>query len=226
MALSKQSPGQFPGQHRNRHEGQLYPLSPTGLAGVGQPRKLMGSLLTSLQADVVQILALDARYLLRIRTSQQAFKTYLECFTRRGQLMGQLAFNVPIAQISLTAVPYQLIARTANSGLILISLKPFQVQQLPDYGEVLQVSALDWGYWVSCRQYSLVLDKLGHLVSRVEGLPPAEAIASMGDRQILLATPSATGSSAKSPLADIQSTNGPSSLYIVDLKNLDLGIIF
>lgn len=229
MALSKQ----FPWQHRNRNQGQLYRLSQAGLAGMGQARVLTGSLLTSLQAEVVQILALDARYLLRIRTSQQAFKTYMECFTRRGQLIGQFSFNLPIAQISLTAVPYQLIARTAmaNSGLILISLKPFQIQQLPDYPDIQQVSALAWGYWVSCRQYSLVLDKFGHLVSRIEGLPPAEAIASIGDRQLLLATPSATAvstavSTAKSPSENMQFTDGPSSLYVVDLKNLDLGIIF
>ncbi len=224
MALSKQ----FPWQHRNRNQGQYYRLSAASqLSGplTGQKSVLTGSLLTSLQAEIVQILAIDARHLLRIRTSAQAFKTYIEVFTRRGQFVGQLSFNLPIAQISLTAIPYQLIARTAtaNSGLILISLKPFQIQQLADYSDVQRVSVLSWGYLVSSQQQLLVLDNFGHLVSRLEGLPTADAIASLGDRQLLLAASTKNSPSAR---VSADGPSSPSSLWVVDLENLDLGIIF
>jgi serine/threonine protein kinase len=234
MALSKQ----FPWQHRNRNQGQYYRLSSTSSITRQNTRQynrvLTGSLVTSLQADIIQLLAIDARHLLRIRTSQQAFKTYLECFTRRGQFIGQLSFNLPIVQISLTAIPYQLIARTATapSSLILISLKPFQIQQLADYSkiesDIQRVNVLSWGYLVSSPQQLLVLDNFGHLVGRLEGLPPARAIASLDDRQLLLATsaPTASAPTANNPSTDRTSADGPSSLWIVDLENLDLGIIF
>ena len=209
-------------------QGQFYRLLK---AAVGQPKVLNGADLNTPQAETVQVIAISSRYWLRIKTSLE-FKTSLECFTRRGQFVGQLSFNLPIVDVSLTATPYQLIARTAaaSSNILLISLKPFQVKRFPYCAGVQQVSALPWGYVVSGSGRSLVLDKSAEPASILKDLPFASAIAPTsnspkerpGDRQLILAIPS----TVNSPLAKLSSASQPSSLVKVNLENLDLGIIF
>lgn len=178
---------------------------------------LSGPLLTSLHSAIVQVLAIDTRHLLRVRTTfDQPDKTYFECFTRRGQLIARLSLRLSITQIALTAVPYQLIAisKPANSTVsevVLITLKPLQIKtlRLPICPE--SVSGLPWGYIVTVGQSALLLDRLANLVSSFEGLPVATAIAPLSDRQILLAS---------------LSTGRLSSLFEIDLDAIDLGLIF
>ncbi|MGC1216583.1 MAG: serine/threonine-protein kinase [Phormidesmis sp.] len=102
---------------------------------------LPGPLLTALCADVLQLIALDSRYLLRVSTAKD--KTYLECFTRRGQLIGELSLNIRLTQVLPTAIPYQLIALSTSEDsvfretVVLITLKPLKVRQirLPNVSE-------------------------------------------------------------------------------------------
>ncbi len=214
-------------------QGKFYPLSETT---VGQAKTLSNTCLTTPQAKTVQIMAIDSRYWLRVKTSQASFKTSLECFTRRGQFVGQLSLNFPIVDISvdisvdvsvdvsLAATPYQLIARmtAASSNILLVSLKPFQIRRFPHYSGIQQVSALPWGYIASGSERSLVLDKSAELAGILKDLPFVSAIAPLGNHQLLLAAPAKVNGS----LAEPSSASGPSSLFTVNLQNLDLGIIF
>ena len=219
-------------QNQGLTQGQFYRLSK---AAVGQAKALNSAYLNTPHAETVQVVAISSRYWLRIKTSPP-FKTSLECFTRRGQFVGQLSFNLPIVDISLTAMPYQLIARTAaaSSNTLLISLKPLQIRRFPHYSEIQQVSALPWGYIASGSGRSLVLDKSAELASILKDLPFASAIAPTssfpkerpGDHQLVLAIPSTLPSPVNGLLSKPSSTSQPSSLFKVNLKNLDLGIIF
>ena len=212
-------------QNEGLTQGQFHRLSK---AAVGQAKALGISCPNTSQAETVQVIAISSRYWLRIKTSSTTFKTYLECFTRRGQFVGQLSFNLPIVDISLTATPYQLIARTtaASYNILLISLKPFQIRRFHHYSGVQQVSALPWGYIASGSGRSLVLDKSAELASSLKDLPFVSAIAPINNspekfRQLLLATPSTVNDRPVEPFA-----SQPSSLFTVNLENLDLGIIF
>lgn len=231
IALPQQPCTQNQGLAQGLTQGQFYRLSK---AAVGPAKALSSVELNTPQSETIQVIAISSRYWLRITTSppsKTSSETSLECFARRGQFVGQLSFNLPIVDISLTATPYQLIARTAaSSNILLISLKPFQIKRFPHYPGIQQVSALPWGYIASGSGRSLILDKSAELASILNDLPFASAIAPISnspkeglcDRQLLLAVPSTVNGS----LAKLSSTTGSSSLLRVNLKNLDLGIIF
>lgn len=202
---------------------------------------LKGKLLTELRAKVLKIIILNNRYLLRISTTQS--KTFFECFTRRGQFIGELSVNFRITQVTLTATPYQLIAikapKTTTTGtddnnthssdsVVFITLKPFQVRTvaLPIAAE--QVSALSWGYIVSYQRNALLLDRSAQITSALTGLPTASRLATLNKRTLLLAnsTLSSTVSTStqRSPIA--YKSSEPLSLLIADTSALDLGLIF
>lgn len=167
--------------------------------------------------NIVQLLAIDTRHILRIRSASQPAKTYLECFTRRGQFVAQLSLNLSVIQATLTAVPYQLVAiaspaATDDATVVLITLKPFTVRQIRLSIVPQEVSALPWGYVVTGQQQKLLLDRLAEPVSLLADLPAEGAIAAIGDHTILLSARSSTGES--------------STLCTVDLKRLDPGLIF
>lgn len=166
--------------------------------------------------NIVQLLAIDTHHILRIRSASQSAKTYLECFTRRGQFVAQRLLNLSIIQATLTTIPYQLLAIASSTAddatVVLIMLKPFTIRQIRLSIGPQKVSALPWGYAVTGQQQMLLLDRLAEPVSLLADLPAAGAIAAIGDHTILL--------SARSP------TGEPSTLYTVDLKRLDLGLIF
>lgn len=171
--------------------------------------------------QTVQVLAIDSRYCLQVRASST--QTQLECFTRRGQSVGQLSINLPIVQMTATAVPYQLIALTAPvqapATAVLITLKPFQIQQLRLPISPEQVSALPWGYAVADAQNILLLDRSAEPISLIEGMPPVRAIAPLDNHMLLLAND-------PSSLTGGACTQGRSPLSIIDLKSLEIDVIF
>lgn len=191
----------------------FHKLNAAGQVRSTKPITLTSSLRTALRSRVVQLLAVSSRYLIKIRASQSQLKTYLECFTRKGQLVGELTVNLSIAQAVLTAIPYQLIVRTvanhsASSEVVLITLKPFQIRRLGAQ-QPQQISALPWGNLISFQQHSLLLDHFANRVSTLHGLPPHSAIAALSDRNLLIAT-----------------TSSPPALLTADLTEIDIGLIF
>ncbi|MBE9062665.1 serine/threonine-protein kinase [cf. Phormidesmis sp. LEGE 11477] len=175
---------------------------------------LTGRLLTTLLSEIIQVVAIDSRYFLRIRTTKGAARTYLECFSRRGQFVGELRLDHNITQVTSTATPYQLVALGRDSlsnqmVVLLIDLKPFQVRTIRLSFAPRQVHALDWGYLVTGNQATVLLDRNAQPITLLKGLPHSLAIASLDNRQLLLA----------------KHTTTP-SLSVVDASTLNLGLIF
>ncbi len=165
---------------------------------------LTGPSRTELCVDVIQLIALDSRYLLRASTASS--RTYLECFTRRGQFIGEVSLNIRLTQVVPTAVPYQLIALSTVEGsisqktVVLITLKPLQVKQIRlssvpasasesvSTSVPARVSALPWGYAVSYHRRALLLDRLANVTSVVTDVPQACAIAAIDAHSVLFAS--------------------------------------
>ena len=156
----------------------------------------------------VQVIKLNRRYFLKVRTFQQQSKTYLDCFTRREQSIGRLPLNIAIAQAVLSYEPYQLIATTTDKKILLMMLKPFQVRHLEVDIDAHCITAFPWGYIASDRQEAVVFDRSANAVSRLVGLPFVEAIAPLNDHTLLIAT------------------NNKQTPSIINLKSIDSGIIF
>ncbi|MGI8935339.1 MAG: serine/threonine-protein kinase [Phormidesmis sp.] len=169
----------------------------------------------------VQVLAIDSRHCLHVQTFPA--HTQLECFTHRGQSIGQLSVNLPILKMAVTPVPYQLIALTAPSQAaataLLITLKPFRIQQLRLPIRCEQVSALSWGYAVADSRNMLLLDRSAEPVSLIEGLPMISAIAPLSNHELLLASNPDLRAQKTSP-------DRAPSLFVVDLKSLDVDLVF
>ncbi len=215
VALPKENTEENAKENNKRHtRGMIGRLSQLSGHQWSRSITLTGRLLTTLLSNVVQIIAIDSRHFVRIRTAQDSVRTYVECFTRRGQLVGELRLNQTITQIIPTASPYQLIALSAErpaspAVVLLIDLKPFQIRtvRLPFVPQ--RVHALDWGYLVAGGQMTVLLDRDAQPTTLLKGLPDSRAIASLDSRQLLLAN------HATQP-----------SLSVVDATTLNLGIIF
>ncbi len=159
------------------------------------------------QSKGVQAVELSRHYFLKIRTFQQQSQTHLECFTRRGQFIGKLSLNVAIAQAVLSYEPYQLITTTTDAKILLITLKPFQVRYLGTDIKAHCITAFPWGYIASDRQAAVVFDRSANAVSQLTGLPFVEAIAPLNNHTLLI-------------------NDNKQTLLTVDLKSIDIGIIF
>jgi serine/threonine protein kinase len=188
-----------------------------------QPIKL------ALQGDPssIKLIALDARHLavasnLQSRSGlhlgskqsgQNDSATLLQGFTRRGDRVGNLVLSVPIGQVITTFTPYQLLTTDLCNpqSILLIDLKPFRIARLgveiaPEF-----LLATRWGYILADRQGQiLLLDREGQQISRVDGPPHITAIASSDQANLLVAT----------------WDGNQGSLHIVDLRLLDIDLLF
>ncbi|MEL7349896.1 MAG: serine/threonine-protein kinase [Cyanobacteria bacterium J06560_5] len=250
VALPKQSQRQSKGRFYKLRDFKAVPTAPV---------MLTSPLLTALRSDVVQVLAIDSRHLLRVRTVQPSESadatvyTYLECFTRRGQFVGQLALALPIIHMTPTAVPYQFVALSAPtastpSNVFLITLKPFQIRHLRLSLSPCQVSAFDWGCVVVgqttgnadgqpvSRHQALLLDRAAEPVDWLTDMPAASAIAAVGHHSLLIAPDSSPSAHSSPPAHSEDATQQhalaeptslePTSLWIADFTQLPLSLIF
>ncbi|MEL6901359.1 MAG: serine/threonine-protein kinase [Cyanobacteria bacterium J06606_4] len=189
---------------------------------------LTGQLLTGLSTQVISLIALDNRHLLRVSTAPTSDNTFLEVFTRRGQFVGELWLNFRIEQIYPTSKPYQLIAlsaatRTAPAQLMLVSLKPLQTRRLRLPLQPSHVSPLPWGYLVLQQRKALVLDRSAQPVSWLTGIPAVSAIAAIDHYKLLFASSHRSSQTATSPQPPTKETI---SLMMADIRSLDIGLIF
>ncbi len=212
LTLPKQAKAYEDGRYR-----QLFKADSSIRNATDRPIHFQETPLDVSSADIVQLLAIDTHHVLRIRSASRSAKTYLECFTRRGQFVAQRSLNLSITQATLTAVPYQLVAitaptETANATVVLIALQPFTVKQLRLLVTPQKVSALPWGYLVTGQQQTLLLDRSAEPVSLLTDLPADCAITATGAHTILISSSLSTG--------------GSSTLFTLDFKQLDLGLVF
>ncbi len=187
---------------------------------------------------LLDILAIDSRHRLHIRTSLRSPKTYFECFTRKGRFIGMLSLNLLLTQISLTAQPYQLIALSQitdvatnthsagnrpSSTVVLIQLKPFQIKYLQLPIQPTQASALPWGYAIANHQQILLLDREATPIAQLQGLP--SAITSSQSWKVATLSPDPQHKTTL-VLAQTNANQKVSKRFTLDLKRLDLDFIF
>lgn len=195
---------------------------------------LKGKLLRSIQASVVQTLAVDRRYIVRVLTSLSANKSCLECFTRKGKLIGDLPLNVSLSYAALDSDSYRIVALSAPNisevvKLLLISLRPFQVRSVVLSVADLRssprgISAFSWGYAVIDDGGCLFLDRSAQRVGRLN-LMGVRAIAPLPDGRALVAVTNPKIAQLKNnSLKDTFSNE--SALFVIDLKSLDLDLVF
>ncbi len=209
--------------HVLTHQRQLIPIArfDSACRTAVDPKGRWFFTLPQRPSPSVQMLAIDSRHYLHARTF--ASSTQLECFTRRGQSIGQLSVSLPILKMAVTPVPYQLVAITAPSRVastvLLITLKPFRVQQLRLPISSQQVGAFSGGYAVADSRNVLLLDRAAEPINWIEGVPMVSAIAPLSNHELLL---------ANNPDLRIQETlpHRSPSLFVVDLKSLDVDLIF
>jgi len=197
---------------------------------------LSGPLLTELCTRIIKIIALDSQHILRVRTNSQSNRTFLETFTHQGEFVGEQFFNFPIAQITPTAQPHQLVALTQSTPLtpatvLLINVKTYQVRHIRLPIIPAQVSPLPWGYIVTNQRRALLLDSTAQPLSWLNNIPHTQAIAAITPQKLLLSTapktfPTKDDKKEGPPTTDEPSYSQVSSLLTADLSALDIGLIF
>ncbi|MGB3492688.1 MAG: serine/threonine-protein kinase [Elainellaceae cyanobacterium] len=139
--------------------------------------------------------------------------TYLEVFTRRGQLVGALSLPLLLGQVFATSTPYRFLATDQYDlySILQIDLKPFRIlrfalQIVPQF----LVSA-SWGHIVMNAQgHIILLDQQGCQVNRIEGPANPTAIALVEPAGLFIAT----------------QDKKHGRLYTIDLKELGVDILF
>lgn len=195
---------------------------------------LSGPLLTALHSKVLTVIAIDSRYLLRVRVATSTQKTYLECFTRRGQFVGKLSLNFWLTQVVLSEEPYQLQALSAPTAdspaaVVVITLKPFRVKQLRLPIKPRSVYPLPWGTLVEGDEAWLLLDRSMQPLTLIKGVPSGCAIAAIDLHNLLFACPAPArppDSQQNNPPTKQQTASEANHLFTADVSKLDLGLIF
>lgn len=135
-------------------------------------------------------------------------------------------------------------SRVADTA-VLIQIKPFQIQHLRLPIAPTQVSALPWGYAIADEKQILLLDREASPIACLQGLPLAkgfpekltERLTENPAEELKAATPSrqrwqvaALSTARQHPatlvLAPTIAANRQSELLMLDLKTLDLDLIF
>jgi serine/threonine-protein kinase len=168
-------------------------------------------------APCFQILALDSRHIVTFShiTDGEACITgvRLEGFTRRGTPLGTLQLPIPLQQVSLTTTPYRLLAlepRHPNSVLVL-DLKPLRIQRIGLNIAPKYLVVTPWGsVLMAINGRIALLNNYGQLIGCIHGPAHPTAIAALSPYEFLIAT--------------WHQDHG--SLYRIDLRQLDLDVVF
>ncbi len=145
--------------------------------------------------------------------TRHASGTYIEVIARRGKRIGALSLPMLLGCVVPTKTPYRLLATDQYDlySILQIDLKPFRVarfavQIIPKF-----IAAAQWGYVVMNQQgHIMLLDQTGCQINRIEGPSNPTAIALYDPSGLLIAT----------------WEDGQGHLYSVDLKDLDVDILF
>jgi hypothetical protein len=165
-------------------------------------------------------LALDNRYLAAFSpmVGENADRelgetTLLQVVSRRGTVVATQRLPVALRQVMATAVPYRLLALETgpSTAVLLLDLKPFRMLRIGvDFCPKL-VAGAAWGYGVMAESGEIgLLDPQGMLMGRVMGPAAPTAIAPVEPYGLAIAT----------------WQNGQGHLHLVDLRRLDLDIVF
>ena len=137
----------------------------------------------------------------------------LEIFTRRGRLVSAFSLPVPLRHLVSAVNPYQLVALEPGQthSVLLIDLKPLKLLRLGVDIAPLFLTSASWGYILIAADGQIVLlDRYGQMAGCFAGPANPTAIAVLEPHGLLVAT----------------WENGEGSLYTIDLRHLEMGIVF
>ncbi len=166
-----------------------------------------------------QLLALDSRHgaalshVTDARANACIIGTQIELFTRRGTLIGCLSLPIPLRHLCLTQTPYRLLALEPGypNSLVLLDLKPLRIERIGLSIVPKFLASTNWGYLVMNETGQIALiNRLGQEIGQIDGPRNPTAMVSLNAYQVAIATWNGT----------------EGSLAIVDLRHLDLDIVF
>jgi len=166
-----------------------------------------------------ELLALDSRHIAAFshtvdpQSNVCITGTVVEIFTRRGTLVGCLNLPVPLRQITKGVGSHTIVAMEPGhpDSMLLIDLKPLRISRIGLEISPVLAAATSWGYvLISAHGEVLLLDKYGQAIGRMEGPPNPTAISVIDPHGLLIAT----------------WKNQSGSLYTIDLRQLELDVLF
>ncbi|PZV14414.1 MAG: serine/threonine protein kinase [Leptolyngbya sp.] len=166
-----------------------------------------------------QLLALDARHgaALSPITDSSAnaciVGTQIELFTRRGKMVGRISLPIPLRHLCLTQTPYRLLALEPGhpNSLVLLDLKPLRIERIGLSLAPKFLASTNWGYLVMDGAGQIVLiNRMGQEIGQIDGPINPTAMGLLNAYQVAIATWNGT----------------EGTLSIVDLRHLDLDIVF
>ncbi len=166
-----------------------------------------------------QLLALDARHGAALSPITDASAnacivgTKIELFTRRGTMVGCISLPIPLRNLCLTQTPYRLLALEPGypNSLVLLNLKPLRIERIGLRVAPKFLASTNWGYLVISETGQIVLiNHMGQEMGQIDGPMNPTAVVLLNAYQVSIATWS----------------GAEGSLSIVDLRHLDLDIVF
>ena len=190
--------------------------------------------LNSADADITRVLSVGDRYILRVLTSPNAAKSYIECFTRKGKLIASFSLNLSLTYAAISSEPGQMAAlslptATESAKLLLISLRPFYIHTVAYQSKDLHanprgIGVFPWGFALIDEDGCLFLDRSARPVGRLN-MKGITAIAPFSNCEALVAIASQNQPQTKG-LQENTFPSEPSGLCAVDLNALNLDLVF
>ncbi len=146
-------------------------------------------------------------------TKAQITGVLLQVFTRRGHAINSLSLPVPLSYVLSSATPYHLIAMEPgrSQSVMLINLKPLKLWRIGLEIVPILLATSSWGYVLMAADGRIVLlDNYGQGIGQVDGPAHPTAIAIVEPYGLLVAT----------------WKDGQGSLCTIDLRQLEVGILF
>jgi serine/threonine-protein kinase len=141
--------------------------------------------------EYLEMLALDRRYLALFSQSsnRQGSATAVSLITRRGGYLGSLTIPLALCQLSLTPIPYRLLATDDCAGtVLLLDLKPYRIRRIWVEISPQFLVAADWGYILAAASGRLVfLDQTGQQIGQLNCPAQITALA-VWQNQLWIAT--------------------------------------
>jgi serine/threonine protein kinase len=172
-----------------------------------------------LTAQLFHLVMVDSRYTVAFShivdqsTHSCITGVLLEIFTRRGSRVSVLSLPVPLRQLVSAANPYQLMALEPGHthSVLLIDLKPLKLLRVGVDIVPLFLASSSWGYILMAADGQIVLlDRYSQVAGCFAGPANPTAIAVLEPYGLLIAT----------------WENGEGTLYTIDLRQLDVKIVF
>ncbi|AFY60425.1 serine/threonine-protein kinase [Synechococcus sp. PCC 6312] len=192
--------------HPEHHENYVLGIEAQGKwlvqapADLSQPLEIMHwprgtvytcALLNPELSRLQHLISVNARYGLAVVGVSKGQQTQLHLFNRRGQALLMTGLPFRIRQVTQSRRdPWQFLALTPDQpqALILLRLKPWQVQRLTLSFSPRWITATPWGYAVADQERVVGLSETGELLGGIAVKDELTGIALGGDRGLWLAS--------------------------------------